>query len=429
LSAKPNSDGLTPVSKDGDPDAPLKEARLPVNIPPESKSLSCVVGGKTTCRGRLHTECLDATKERAARRGLPRRLGSFLLIGVVSVSLGELALRLYNRVSPSFIFYDDSYNRFRSRPHMWVHGFMTNSLGFLDTEPTAEKGNRFRILGIGDSFSWGVVPYESNYLTVLEEVLSARDPRVEVVNMGIPATGPPDYLAILVNEGLALDPDMVVLSFFVGNDFTERQRQAALHDRFYVVALARYALALRPHFEGVPSKDSPYDDDEPTLDEDAFLAVERRRSVIYTAQADDFMLLLKESFEPLLEMQRVCSSRNIDLVVVLIPDELQVNQQLQATVAASLSLQLQDIDWARPNRMLAEALSQAGVSAVDLLPRFAELGASQRLYKPRNTHWNIAGNRLAAELIAEALARRYGATGPGAGSATGPEAWSGSSDD
>ena len=43
----------------------------------------------------------------------------------------------------------------------------------------------------------------------------------ELINMGIPGIGPREYLAVFIHEGLQLKPDMVLLSFFIGNDFLE----------------------------------------------------------------------------------------------------------------------------------------------------------------------------------------------------------------
>jgi hypothetical protein len=54
--------------------------------------------------------------------------------------------------------------------------------------------------------------------------------------------------------------------------------------------------------------------------------------------------------------------------------------------------------------MLSRELGQRGIRSLDLLPAFRNSSAA-RLYKPRDSHWNIAGNRLAAEAIAPEIAR------------------------
>jgi hypothetical protein len=53
----------------------------------------------------------------------------------------------------------------------------------------------------------------------------------------------------------------------------------------------------------------------------------------------------------------------------------------------------------QPNRLIASALGAEGIKTLDLLPTFQEAGRSAVLYKPQDTHWNLAGNQLAAKAI------------------------------
>ena len=92
------------------------------------------------------------------------------------------------------------------------------------TRPARPPSVTRRIVALGDSFAMGSVPYPANYLTLLESTL-ASDGSVEVVNMGVSGTDPVDYLSMLVQEGLAFGPDLVLVNFFVGNDFESRERQ------------------------------------------------------------------------------------------------------------------------------------------------------------------------------------------------------------
>jgi hypothetical protein len=45
-----------------------------------------------------------------------KRVGTPILLLLISYALGEIVLRLVDRVRPSFVFRDDSYNRFRVKP-------------------------------------------------------------------------------------------------------------------------------------------------------------------------------------------------------------------------------------------------------------------------------------------------------------------------
>ncbi len=148
------------------------------------------------------------------------------VLAMLALSLGvsELALRIVHWRRPSFVFFSDDDHRFRLSPDTVFYGFRVNSLGFHDLEPESPKRD-YRIVALGDSFATGVVPYAHNYLTLLEGTLERRLGRgVEVINMGIPRIGPNEYLSLLAREGLQLDPDHVLLSFFIGNDFIEVER-------------------------------------------------------------------------------------------------------------------------------------------------------------------------------------------------------------
>src|SRR5690242_13090472 len=96
----------------------------------------------------------------------PQSGWSWLLIALISLGSGEVALRIYNHLQPSFVFYTSSYNRYRGQPlETWFDSHM-NSRGFMDAEFTAKEQGKYRIVAIGDSFGHGVVPYRYNFLTV-----------------------------------------------------------------------------------------------------------------------------------------------------------------------------------------------------------------------------------------------------------------------
>ena len=65
-----------------------------------------------------------------------------------------------------------------------------------------------------------------------------------------------------------------------------------------------------------------------------------------------------------------------------------------------------ELDFDLPNRAIAAELAADGIPMLDLLPIIQRQGRATRLYKPQDTHWNIAGNRLAAESIAAFLRDR-----------------------
>jgi hypothetical protein len=342
-------------------------------------------------------------------RSVLRRVGGLLIILTISFLVGEIALRLVHRVRPTFIFYDATYDRFRGEPGSDFRGHRLNDLGFNDVAFERDKGDRFRIVALGDSFTFGIVPYPHNFLTLLEETLDQDHPPVDVLNMGIPRTGPVEQLSLLLKEGLAYDPDLVLVSFFVGNDFLDVRRsmtkRRTLAERSFVMSLLRYATVVRPSLEpGQVYGTRPYDDKAPTFSERDFLRLVARRAVVFRTDWPPFPELLERVVESLQDVERVCAQRGVALSVVLIPEEVQLSASLQrALIMAFERYGSDNTDFERPNLLLHERLTDLGIDVLDLYPPFREAAADTRLYKPRDTHWNIAGNRLASQLIASHL--------------------------
>lgn len=352
-----------------------------------------------------------------AGRGLRRRRVLVLKLAGVTVAtllLLEVALRITNAVSPSFIFYADSFGRYRGRPGAPHFGTVLNSRGFNDVERSIARPADVttRIVALGDSFAFGVVPYAANYLTLLERELSTAGP-AEVINMGVSATEPRDYRAILVDEGLAYRPDLVLVSLYLGNDLEARRPR--WYERSYVTTLINFVSHLGRARQMVVrggGTDTAYDDGAPSLDEGAFLRIQMERATLYTSTDAEIGANVDRAVRALADIRDLARGVGADCLVVLIPDETQVDPALQAEVARAWDRPLDAIDFTRPTRLVGAALARAGVTAVDLLPAFQAAAQQERLYKPRDTHWNLAGNRLAASEIAPAVrARIAGRTG------------------
>lgn len=333
-----------------------------------------------------------------------------LIVLLVTFVLAEITIRIYKQFFPTFIFYDHSYNRFRGKPGAADYDFVLNSKGFKDIEFKREKEpGTYRILALGDSFAFGVVPYQYNYLTLLEERLNDSGARTEVINMGIPSIGPQDYLSLFANEGVMLQPDMVVVSFFVGNDFTETMRwRTKLHEFSDFIALLKFFIDLNGKFTGnVIHGQTSYDDTVPYFSDESYLQIESERSWMYLKELPFKKAFADKAYSDgvgyLVRIKELCDRQRIVLKVVIVPDELQVNQALQAKVIKSLNISPDEFDFALPNRFLSEQFKVNHIDHLDLLPAFSSTSAQLNLYKPNDTHWNIMGNRLAADLLVEYL--------------------------
>ncbi len=313
-------------------------------------------------------------------------------------------------------------------PHAEYAGFVLNARGLRTREYAAEKApGAYRVVAIGDSFVYGGVPEAEHWCGRLERALveRGRGP-AEVLRLGVPGTGPPFYLRMWELEAASLRPDLVLVGLFVGNDLFDEQRRAegwrgALERAAavsYAVRLGRNLLRLdRPALTRAgrapvvrhPSGgfDVPgfvYDDARPTFSPEAFAEIERDRMTLCLDSARSrFAWRLERVTAVLRELQAQVSRAGARLAVVGIPDEYQVHFDVARQAAAAEGRPLADYDLDRPQRELAQALSAEGISWIDLLPAFRERGSRERLYVPRDTHWNRAGHRLAAERVLEAL--------------------------
>jgi hypothetical protein len=317
----------------------------------------------------------------------------------------ELALRIFAAFFPQPYFYSEHSYRFQAQPNQRIYGYTTNSRGFYDSEHSKErKSGEFRILSLGDSFTFGVVPREDNFNSILEKKLIRDGYEVEVINMGIPATAPRQYLHLLQSEGKLFQPNLVLVNFFTGNDFEAIDPVRDWKTYSYVVSFINYVYILSTKLN-VNNLNivQQYDDTKPAFAEDYYINLETKRSWPFKKNNMLFELMFNKTIEELEKINTICKSIGAKLVVSIIPDELQVNPELIRKVSLAAHFDAADYDFDQPNKMLAASLSALSISYVDLLEIVREKSLAISLYKPNDSHWNIAGNKLAGEILADFL--------------------------
>lgn len=320
------------------------------------------------------------------------------------------------------------------RPHTESGGYLLNARGLRTREYAATPApGVLRVVALGDSFVYGGVAEADHWCGHLERTLAAHHGGgAEVLRLGVPGTGPPFYLRLWEVEASRLGASLVVVGLFVGNDFFDEQGRAeGWRGRVdqaaavsYSVRLARNLLRLdRPAIARAAPAGTRHpsggfdvpgfvqDDTRPTFSPEAFAEVERDRMTLcldsargrFGARLDRVVRVLRE-----LDAQVVRAGAR--LVVMLIPDEYQVHPDVAALAARAEGVPLEAYDLERPQRELTQALRSEKIDALDLLPVFQERAKGERLYVPRDTHWNRAGHRLAAERLAAHLEARTATT-------------------
>lgn len=340
----------------------------------------------------------------------------YLSLFLVSFSICEVSLRVYDYFFPSYLFAKPDSPRRHPMPHSEDYeGFRFNSGGYRDLEFEPKRPGTYRIAFIGDSFVFGIVPYKDNFTTLMEKLLSPAG-RTDVLNMGVPSTDVGIYLRTVRRKTFSLKPDLVVIGFFTGNDFIERILGQE-RPRCYLFRLLWRAWRLRSAMKPEMHPFRNYNDSaHPHINDAAYLGIESHRAKIYLTrfkrQLDrnlDYVLGLLRS------MKAACDREGVDFIVCIFPDEVQVDPALRSAVQDILTRQsltprtkVLDAEWDNtiPNRKLAEALKGSNIDVVDLTDDFIRESAKTRLYRKNDTHWNLAGNRLAAERISHALKER-----------------------
>jgi len=342
-----------------------------------------------------------------------KHTSSIIIIFFITFLLAEVALRIYHHFKPIRFFYDNSYNQFRGKPYEEDYFFNLNSKGFKDLEYDKKKSARYRVLGIGDSFSFGTVPYRYNYLTRLEDQLKEKKLDVEIINMGIPGIGPREYLSLLIHEGLDCQPDMVLLSFFIGNDFDDcrgKEKKRKLYSYSYVACFFNYLFKIKNSYQGKRyHRRGRYCDHCASFDKKTYLGIESTRSHIYINPGYSIRQGLKSACFYLSEIKKICKLKGIEFVVVIIPDEMQVNPILANKIKKNYFPDVPDREWdlTNPERSLVTALNKMEIPFIDLCGDFVIESQKRRLYRLRDTHWNIAGNDFAAKLILSYLLTHF----------------------
>ena len=120
------------------------------------------------------------------------------------------------------------FNGILSRPE-FHYRFTINQISQRGADPRPRKANSFRVVCLGDSFTWGFGVIDAEIFTVrLEKALASRFPErdVQVINAGVPGYGTADQLNFLLSRATALDPNLIILQFLPDNDFIENRAPA-----------------------------------------------------------------------------------------------------------------------------------------------------------------------------------------------------------
>ncbi len=365
-----------------------------------------------------------------------------LFLAAVGLSLGvALAEAVVRWVAPQAVmlwrpgpFLQDGEGYFRMRPG--YEGILTNRTEYENSmrfnaaglrgartgkakagsaEAGAPGDDVCRVLAIGDSFTLGIGVDENDVFHQLAADLQPKNSRaIEVLNGGIPAIGVPQAVRWLKRHGLENEPDVVLLSIFIGNDlrdavsdydqWTVIDGQIAppgarpglkdwLFTHSHLFALLKTAMpsGLQQGMRNLLGMGEPWSQ---RYAREVFMIYHR------TSSSDELPPMVREGLErtekALDDLVALADAHGFRVAATLIPDIVQVTASRWQAALTQLDLDGDDFDPRQPNRLLLEALAQRDIPALDFSQIFAKrIAAGDTLYYPIDRHWTAEGHRLA----------------------------------
>ena len=361
-----------------------------------------------------------------------RRLALFGAVVVAQFGVFEAGLRVWgsSEAAPSFqgLFMPDPDVGFRLKPGARIHfataEFKTdiaiNNAGVRDDEDLGPKrpGER-RIVFLGDSLVLSVqVPQRQAFPELLERRLNQRpsSSSYRVLNAGVQGYGPVQELLWFRKFGAGLEPDVVVVTVFVGNDaedayvsrlvlnpeqqsrgdklretLTLNLRRTVRQSMVLQIVRAR-ANAVSAHFQPRATAAPPYQsyarNPLPWVEDGFAIAVDCVRQIAAHAE-----------------------TLGARTVVVLMPARFQLvdadYERMRLAVANAHGELVRDAATDR----FAAGLNQLGLPVLDLLPALRSAGPGSDLFFQQNVHLTPRGHETVAAAL-ETFLERHGLPDP-----------------
>jgi lysophospholipase L1-like esterase len=146
----------------------------------------------------------------------------FFFASLVALYFAEGLLRIaFSYPHPLSNYYPFKAAQFATSFNVDQYEFKTqhkyNYSGFRDKDISNKNSGTKRILFVGDSFTEGFGVAENARFS--NQAIKNLGPIYEQVNIGQLGTNPNHYLNNLTKFGVALKPDLILMSIFLGNDF------------------------------------------------------------------------------------------------------------------------------------------------------------------------------------------------------------------
>jgi len=271
-----------------------------------------------------------------------------------------------------------------------------NSNGFRAANFQMKDTLKKRVLVIGDSFTWGLSARPMQDSAFCD--LLSKDTSLQVFNLGIPAVDPLQYSLIAQRYVQELEPSVVLVMFFAGNDYMAHDRNASPDSEMYYWTNAGAVPADIDgrHFDDLQSAyhylcNEKYYLKRPTSKFEWIVSKSSLLSRLYALQfrVQEKLQAMQTIRQPTITLKylyrivEICHTHQVNLRLVFIPEVKEVETNL-VTRHATL-------------------LNDSTLKALWLLPDYQR---SQYRDYP-DGHWNNEGHLFVAQYLNKVLARDF----------------------
>jgi lysophospholipase L1-like esterase len=303
----------------------------------------------------------------------------------------------------------------------------TNSLGLRDQVYQKKEVGEKKILVLGDSFTFGQgVELEESFPRILESKLNSEggdddddESKYQVINAGVGGWDQSHELNFLKAYGWDLQPDMIIVAYFIGNDIGTYTGNYQIEDGYLIKGKGTKKSLRSRTRKWLRLNSALYRIIKQISQDNVLLA----KIAAKTGFVDPFNVELKQFRKEYdLEVKKAWAEtfteiagiieevdkneKDIPLYFVLIPMRRQVQTEEWENVKEVYALNEEDYDLLKPNKMIKEFLEKRGILMIDLTPELNSkysAKSNEKLYFSDDGHLNNKGHYYAGNIIYDAL--------------------------
>lgn len=324
--------------------------------------------------------------------------------------------------------------------------YKINSDGFRGEELSKGSDHK-RIVVYGDSFIHAEFSaLQDTFTEQLEDKLSARiGKEVEVINAGVAGYGPDQIVRRMEKELAWLDPDLVVVGIYAGNDFGDLVRNKLyrldedgnLEPNSFVVsdeikvnmALSRSELLIKKILRDVARNlrssgqmNAQIQSRQSSIESSLIQNNNEYRGYIlegdnivvelasdpYNADVSllpdsDSAVYKKKLMDRVIErMKNISDELSIPLILLIIPNPMDVLGGTHDSGEVDRQAYL-DYEPEALTNTLQRIAEKHGIDNINLFDFFQQRGAAQLYFSGGDDHWNELGQAVAADVVADFL--------------------------